>query len=111
MAGSVIDRELSLSRVGGDEELLKEIVILFLEDYPKVIADLRDAAARGDAKGVERNAHSLKGSVSNFGAQMAVDTALKLESMGRAHDLDDVSPLLDTLDQTLAVLKRELESL
>ncbi len=111
MVGSVIDRELSLSRVGGDAELLKEIAILFLEDYPKVVADLRDAAARGDAKGVERNAHSLKGSVSNFGAQVAVETALKLENLGRDHDLDDVPPLLDALDRTLLVLKRELETL
>ena len=78
LAGSPIDKELALSRVGGDAELLREIHGLFLEDYPKVIADLRDATARGDASGVEQS-HSLKGSVANFGAQTAIETAVDYE--------------------------------
>src|SRR5262249_1948141 len=64
-AGS-LDRALALSRVGGDAELLKEIAMLFLEEYPRVLDELRNAIARGDARSVERTAHGLKGSVSNF---------------------------------------------
>ena len=106
-----MDRELSLSRVGGDSELLKEIAVLFIEDYPNMISDLRGAFARSDAKAVERAAHSLKGSVANFGARAAVEAALKVEDLGRSRQLDQVPPLLDSLDQTLAILHRELETL
>ena len=111
LAGSPIDKELALSRVGGDAELLLEIAILFLEDYPKVIADLHDAAARGDALGVERTAHSLKGSVANFGAKGVMETALKIEDMGRARRIGEVAPLLQALERALAAIKPQLEAL
>ena len=78
--GSALDREVALSRVGGDAELLKEIAVLFLENYQAWLGELRDAAVRGDAKVVENTAHGLKGSVSNFGAQAAVEAALQLEN-------------------------------
>src|SRR5450755_3016841 len=105
------DKAVALSRVGGDIELLKEIAILFLEDYPRSLTDLREAVDARDAKGVERAAHGLKGSVSNFGAQPAVDAALKLETMGRAQQLVEVEQVLRTLELALAALRPELESL
>jgi two-component system sensor histidine kinase/response regulator len=111
IAEPVFDREVALSRVGGDAELLKEIAVLFLDDYPKSLNDLHAAAKIGDAKGVERSAHGLKGSVSNFGARPAVDAALQLETMGRAQKLVEVEQVLHTLELALAVLRIELESL
>jgi two-component system sensor histidine kinase/response regulator len=110
-AGAMFDREIALTRVGGDAELLKEIALLFLEDYPKVMTELRDAAERGDAKNLERAAHGLKGSVSNFGARAAVDAALSLENMGRSQQLDEVRQVVVTLELALAALRPELESL
>jgi two-component system sensor histidine kinase/response regulator len=111
LVGTGVDREVALSRVGGDVELLREIAGLFLEDYPKVMADLREAVAKSDAKAVERTAHALKGSVANFGAQAAVDAALSLETMGRAQQLGKVVEVLQTLEQALAALRPALESL
>src|SRR5277367_118215 len=110
-AGNQIDRQVALARVGGDAELLREIACLFLEDYPKIMADLHGAAERGDAAGVERTAHSLKGSVANFGADIVIETARKIEDLGRARDIAEVSPLLQALDQGLAALRPELEAL
>jgi len=109
--GRGLDRELALSRVGEDAELLKEIAALFMEDYPSVLAEIQAAAARGDAQGVERAAHGLKGSVANFGAQAAVDAAFQIERMGRAGDLNHVSEAIDTLARALDALRPELEAL
>lgn len=109
--GNGVDRELALSRVGGDADLLKEIAGLFLEDYPKLLDELRAAAARGDAKNVERTAHGLKGSVSNFGARAAVEASGALECMGRTQQLADVEPGIRALEQALAGLRPELEAL
>ena len=111
LATATLDRELALSRVGGDAELLKEIGGLFLDEYPRVLAELRGAVERGDAGGVERAAHGLKGSVANFGARPAVDAACALEVMGRTHQLEEVEQVLHTLDLALAALRPELESL
>ncbi len=111
LVGTGMDREVALSRVGGDAELLKEIAGLFLEDYPKVMAELREAVARLDAKAVERTAHGLKGSVANFGAQAVVESAFSLESMGRSQQLAQAAETLQTLERALAALRPELESL
>lgn len=58
---SGLDRQFALSRVGGDEELLKEIALIFLEDYPNSLREIRAAIASGDASQLERAAHSLEG--------------------------------------------------
>ncbi len=106
-----LDREAALARVGGDDELLKEIAILFLDNYQAWLAELRQAAASKDADGVQRTAHGLKGSVANFGAQDAVDAAVKLESLGRSGDLTGVSESLGALEAALETLRGDLESL
>lgn len=110
-SGALFDKSVALSRVGGDAELLKEIAVLFLDDYPKSLSELREAIQSGDAKRVERTAHGLKGSVSNFGALPAVDAALQLENMGRTEKLVEVEQVLRSLELALAALRPELESL
>ena len=111
LAGTAVDRQVALSRVGGDVQLLKEIAVLFLDDYPKALAGLREAAAKGDAKEVERTAHGLKGSVANFGARAAVEAALAIEGLGRTRQLAEVEHVLQTLELALAALRPELEAL
>jgi two-component system sensor histidine kinase/response regulator len=111
ISASVFDRDVALSRVGGDAELLKEIAVLFLDDYPKSLTELHEAVETRDARRIERTAHGLKGSVSNFGARPAVDAALQLETMGRAQKLVEVEQVLHTLELALAALRPELESL
>jgi HPt (histidine-containing phosphotransfer) domain-containing protein len=106
-----LDREVALSRVGGDLDLLREIAVLFLENYQTWLGELRDATGRGDAQGIEHAAHGLKGSVANFGAQSAVEAALQLETQGRHHDLSGVSESLAALESALETLRPELETL
>ena len=111
IGSTALDRSLALSRVGGDAELLKEIAQLFIAEYPRVLNELHEAMARGDARLVERTAHGLKGSVANFGAPAAVEAARMIEAMGRAQQLAEVSQVVRTLELALAALRPELESL
>jgi HPt (histidine-containing phosphotransfer) domain-containing protein len=113
-----LDRHVALLRVGGDEELLREIAAIFLDDYPKGLAEIREAIAGGDAKKLESAAHSVKGSVGNFGAQAAVESAFRLEQMGRQERLQIEGPgavaaaqALEALEQALSALRIELEAL
>lgn len=110
-AGESLDRELALSRVGGDLDLLKEIASLFVEDYPRVLRVLHHAVASGDAQMVERTAHGLKGSVSTFGARAAMEAARTLENLGRAREMAELNSVLDRLELALATLRPELENL
>ncbi len=106
-----LDRAIALEHVGGDEGLLQEIAALFLDEYPKTMAEIRVALEKGDARALERGAHSLKGSVGNFGAATAFQAALRLEMIGRSRNLTgadqafaDLVGALDSLRPVLAEL-------
>ena len=106
-----LDESIALTRVGGDAELLCEVIGLFLDDYPHSIEKIREAVNAGDPSGVEQHAHSLKGSVSIFGAKDALDAAFALEKQGRSGDLTAAAAGLKRLEQALASLKPELEEI
>ena len=106
-----MDEALALSRVGGDFELLREVVGLFLDDYPQALEKIRKAVAENDSSGVEHHAHSLKGSVSTFGATQVFESALALEKQGRGGDLSNAAENLSRLESALRALRPELEAL
>src|SRR5947209_18634697 len=93
-----LDEALALSRVGGDSDLLREVVDLFLDDFPNTLENIRSAVAAKDPTAVEHQAHSLKGSVSTFGARRAFEAALALEKIGRSKDLTGVENGLAQLE-------------
>ena len=107
----VLDRQTALSRVGGDVELLREVGFLFLKECPTAMSDLRSAVAARDADRIERGAHSLKGSVSTFGAGPAFQAALELERQGRSRDLREVESNLQRFESSLERLCFELQTL
>ncbi|MDX2152612.1 MAG: response regulator [Bryobacteraceae bacterium] len=103
-----VDKQLALERVGGDEELFREVARLFLDEYPQLLERVRRALATGDARELEHSAHSLKGSVANFGAKQVVESAFALERLGRSGSTEGAGSLLATLEQSLTVLRGEL---
>jgi HPt (histidine-containing phosphotransfer) domain-containing protein len=107
----MLDHAAALSRSGGDPDLLKELAGLFLDEYPKSLTQLHEAIQQGDAGVVERAAHSLKGSVANFGALPAVKAAQQIELLGREQNLAGVGIELERLEAALGALKDELERL
>jgi two-component system, sensor histidine kinase and response regulator len=110
-AATVFDRDTALSRVGGDVDLLREIGVLFLQEYPPAVSELRTAVTERDPKRIERKAHSLKGSVSTFGAGPAFQAALTLETQGRSGDLAQVETNLQDFEFSLARLCAEIQNL
>jgi CheY-like chemotaxis protein len=104
----VLDEALLVSRVDRDPQLLRDLVDLFLEEYPRLVNEIRAALERKDAKSVERGAHSLKGCTGNLAAKMASEAALKLEKLAHAGDLVGAESLLQELESQLARLKPAL---
>lgn len=108
---SNLDRAIALERVGGDEQLLREIAILFLDEYPKMLKAIQLAVENRDAGSLERAAHGLKGSVGNFGAHRAYQAALRLEMIGRSRDLASVGEAYGELVQALESIRPALLAL
>jgi HPt (histidine-containing phosphotransfer) domain-containing protein len=100
----ILNLAAALDRVGGDSELLEEVAKLFLDTAPELLSQVREAVADRNAPSLERAAHTLKGSVGNFGAEAASEAAHRLEKMGRAGDLTGA-------EEALAALEREMDRL
>jgi len=60
---------------------------------------------------VERTAHTLKGSVGNFGARSAVQAAQRLEAMARDRDLNEAPQAVILLESEINRVTTELEGL
>jgi HPt (histidine-containing phosphotransfer) domain-containing protein len=64
-----LDVSLALNRMGGDQDLLCMIAGLFLEEAPPVLAAIEAPLQAGDPDVAYRQAHKLRGSVSNLAAE------------------------------------------
>jgi CheY-like chemotaxis protein len=106
----VFDRPAFLSRLEGDEQLGSEIIEMFLEEYPKLMEGVRQAAGQRNASLLERAAHTLKGSVGDISAPQAFDAARTLELMAREGDLGGLDAALMSLGVALQRLEPELRN-
>jgi len=100
-AADQIDRRPALARAGGDPELLRDLIELFLDDCPKLLAEIDTAVLRRDSLTLQRCAHRLKGEVSIFDDGPAFEAADRLELIGRKADLHGAEEARDTLRREL----------
>ena len=98
-----------LDSLDGDSELLHEIAGIFLTQFPRHMEKIRNAVSNRDAKLLERAAHALKGAAANLLAQGVVDTALKLEEIGRAGSVAGTEAALASLERELGKLQLALK--
>lgn len=97
-----------LRRFGG-QSLARDLIQMFVEDTPLRIATAREGVALGDAGAVECAAHSMKGSCAQFGAAAMQRLAREVEVRAQRHELADVPPLLQALDEEFAAYRPCLE--
>jgi len=93
---NIIDWHGLVERLG-DEELIKEIVLIFLTDTKERIEMLTEAMKACDTKGIKLYAHALKGAVANVGAKRLSNIAYRLECTGREENMVSATPLFDEL--------------
>jgi two-component system sensor histidine kinase/response regulator len=85
-----------ISRLG-DEDLIREIVPVFLKDKQERLDKLVEAVETGDAKMIKLYAHAIKGAARNIGAVRLSTIAYRLECAGGQENLEAANPLLDAL--------------
>lgn len=73
------------SVLGGE---VKQLIHVFLEDAPQLVAKLETAATRPDYPLMYEAAHSLKSSSANLGAMGLSAAAKKIELAARSETLD-----------------------
>jgi PAS domain S-box-containing protein len=97
---------------GGDEAFFHELIGTYLEDAPKLIADLRTALAQADAPLLRRAAHSLKSNSAEFGAHSLAAQCLELEALGKAGAIEEgIAERIIRVEAEYARVARALEGL
>jgi PAS domain S-box-containing protein len=99
-----------LPRLGGDEELLREVLIAFSENLPNTRQSLQDTLATADAAGLRLAAHSLKGAAANVGAAEMSALAHQLENAASEANLDTAAELVEQALEHLDRLAQFLTS-
>jgi PAS domain S-box-containing protein len=107
--GAPFDREELLSRLGGDTEVLDEVVALFLAESPRMLGNVREALDQGDARALGRAAHTLKGAAANLAAGGAAGVARRLEDQARQGDIAGAATTFAELQEQIERLERTLE--
>jgi two-component system sensor histidine kinase/response regulator len=106
----VFDLSEAMRAVDGDQDLFKEIASLFLASAADNMAKIRAAISERDARVVEHAAHSIKGSVANFGAKRAFDVACRLERIGKEGKLKEAESAHLELVKELQALETAMEA-
>jgi len=105
----VANLEVVLRRLDGDVDLLRELVALYIDDYPAQLQKLLDAVAADDMERIHRIAHKLKGTAWSFAAESAAEAARRLEETKEITDGKDAAELAQLLSHELSRLHLALE--
>jgi HPt (histidine-containing phosphotransfer) domain-containing protein len=85
------EQEALLASLGGNREVLVEMVKLCLEiDSPRLLGDLRAGLEKQDFATVEHAAHGISGLAGVLHASAARTAAMRLEKTAREHRADDL---------------------
>lgn len=102
---AAVDR---LRRLGG-QEFLVEMIDLFLDNGPRRLVTLRDGLDAGEAREVQRAAHSLKSTAGNLGGRAVQAAAQEIETVAADGVLETVPELLAELKARFNELRERLE--
>ena len=80
-----------------DENLLAQMIEIFLDQCPKSLRRLQKAIASQNTDDIEQAAHALKGILSHFGQSSAKSMANNIENMARAGRMRRSHCLFDAL--------------
>ena len=92
-----------------DKEIVKEIIEIYLQEYPDRMTNLKKNIEEGDLESLYKNAHSMKGVTANFFDKETEEFARQLETKGKEEDasgLDDIfNKLKDSSERLIEELK------
>lgn len=110
-----LDRPVLWKTVEQDMRLLSELVDIFLAEYPGALHTIEQALKQGDADGLRRASHKLKGALVQLAAPKAAAIAEELERSASVAPAQNLGPLADKLrsevDSLVPLLKAMISEL
>jgi len=110
MSDAPVDKEALFELVDEDPEFLKRLIKTFLDDCSVYMEGIREAIEAEEADSLTREAHGLKGAVSNLQAEPAQEAARRLEEIGRSDTLEKAPDALQNLEEEIQRLRSALKA-
>jgi HPt (histidine-containing phosphotransfer) domain-containing protein len=99
-----------IARFSGNEELVDQLVELFVVECPRMMHEVRRSIESGSADALRQAAHSFKGCVANFDHAGAVAAAHALEAMARDGNIGAAPEALARLEQEVSGLLQAMQN-
>jgi CheY-like chemotaxis protein len=106
---AVWNRRDAMIRVDQDEELLRDMILMFYQDLPVKMRQIREAMDRGDWTPFIHATHGLKGAAGNISAVEVYECCQHLEQAGREGRAGEAAHLIGRLDDALQALTAVLQ--
>jgi HPt (histidine-containing phosphotransfer) domain-containing protein len=110
MSSAIIDMTELLARVEDDRELMRDLLLIFKEEFPQHLAALRDAVSSMNAEKIAAEAHALKGMLSNLAAHPAAAAAARLELLGRNREVSQFQAAFASFEKISRELLLQLDT-
>jgi HPt (histidine-containing phosphotransfer) domain-containing protein len=107
----ILDTDDLADRIGGDQEIVVEILGVFRESCDDSMDEIRQALDAGDPERIERSAHALKGALGNISARAGHRAALKVEKLGESGDVEGARQAFAELERRIEELEQVLSKL
>lgn len=100
----------ALEKIGaGDDLFMYRLLKNYLTDTAIMVKKISDLALQGDYMALQEVCHALKGNSLSIGAMQMTSSANKLSDITNAVSNDDISQLLDDLQQHFTTLTTRIE--
>ena len=105
----VFKKELLAERLMGDENILKEILDIFIEESGMQIESLKGHIEKKDLEKIKMQAHTIKGASANIGGEVLRRTAFEMEEAADKGDFAEIASLMPELEEQYIALRKVLE--
>jgi len=107
----IVDVADALARLEGNQVLLDEIVQIFLQQYPRLLAEIHQSLSSADCHALTSAVHTLGSSAGQVWVTNALAIARRIEGMGDRKDLASVPEILAQLGAELALVESTLATM
>jgi CheY-like chemotaxis protein/HPt (histidine-containing phosphotransfer) domain-containing protein len=104
-SAAVFNLAVAVARTLGKYDLFRQMVDFFYQEADPLVARMRSAVAGGDAEDLIYAVHRLKGTILYLGSHRTMESADRLERIGRSGDLAPAADALRELEQWIERLK------
>lgn len=112
-ASKIWQRQEAMGRLGGNDNLLRKLLVLYLDESKGKLAALEQAIEAEDRERLRFSAHALKGNAAEIGANVMKELLARLEFFAQTYTHDEMETLFEEIalqnTKLVAMFTRYLE--